>query len=64
MRHWYGSRFGPALLKLIDLRGHFMRVSNLASTVGLRRLQRPATLLDDLDLGETIEKAILDDLDS
>jgi hypothetical protein len=64
MRHWYGSRFGPALLKSLDLRGHFLRVSNLASTVGLRRLQRPATLLDDLDLGETIEKAILEDLES
>ena len=64
MRHWYGSRFGPALLKSLDLRGHFLRVSNLASTVGLRRLQRPATLLDDLVLGETIEKAILEDLES
>lgn len=64
MRHWYGSRFGPAFLKALDLRAHFLQVSNLARTGSLRRLQRPATLRDDPGLGETIERAILEDLES
>jgi hypothetical protein len=64
MRHWYGARFGPALFDALDLRAHFLRVSRLARTVPVRRLQRPSTLREDPDLGEAIERAILRDLES
>ena len=63
-RHWYGARFGSTLIDSLDLRAHFLQISRLARTVSVRRLQRPATLQDDPGLGETIEKAILEDLES
>ena len=64
MRHWYGSRFGPKFLRNIDLRTHFSQVSRLVRDVPLLRLQRPASLVDDPNLAASIEKAILEDLDS
>ncbi|MEZ5589954.1 MAG: hypothetical protein R3F53_04315 [Gammaproteobacteria bacterium] len=60
--HWYGARFGPDFVKSLDLRQHFLRIAQLARTVPVRRLQRPATLLSDPGLAGAIEYAILEDL--
>jgi hypothetical protein len=62
MRHWYGVRFGPALFDSLDLREHFLRASRLTRMVPVRRLQRPATLFEDPNLPQAIEKAILHDI--
>lgn len=62
MQHWYGSRFGPALLESVDKRAHFLRVSRLVQTVPIRGLLRPGTLNEDPALGDEIEGAILEDL--
>lgn len=64
MRHCYCNRFGPEFFRAFGLKEHFLRVSHLARTVSLRRLQRPATLRDDPGLMAVIEKAILEDLES
>ena len=62
IRHWYGSRFGPAFFDSLDLREYFLRVSALVRAIPVRRLRRPATLLDDPGLPEAIEREILQDL--
>jgi hypothetical protein len=62
MQHWYGVRFGLTLFNSLDLREHFLQVSRLTCMVPARRLQRPATLLEDPHLPQAIEKEILRDL--
>lgn len=61
---WYCARFGNKLIDAMDLRSHFLRISTLARTTPVKRLQRPTTLKDDPELGKTIEHAILQDLHS
>ena len=62
IRHWYGVRFGPPMFDALDRRAHFLQASQLTRTVPVRRLQRPATLMDDPELPRTIEENILQDL--
>ena len=62
MRHWYGARFGSAFFDSLDLREHFLQTSRLVRAVPVRRLQRPATLLEDPDLPKAIEREIFQDL--
>ena len=61
---WYGARFGAGFARSIDQRAHFENCSRLASSVTMRVLQRPATLMEDPGLAAAIESAIADDLAS
>lgn len=63
MRHWYANRFGPELLASIDLRQHVLHAGQIARTVPVRRLIRPASLKHDPQLPGSIERAILQDLE-
>jgi len=64
MRHWYGVRFGRTFWNSLDLRRHFLEAARLIRMTPTRRLQRPATLLDDRALPDAIEREILEDLES
>jgi hypothetical protein len=64
MAHWYCNRFGPEFLRALDLRAHFLRVSNLVRAVPVRVLRRPATLREDPGLVQSLEIVILEDLES
>jgi hypothetical protein len=44
MRHWYGHRFGRELLRLFGHASLFLHCANLANTIPVCRLDRPASL--------------------
>jgi hypothetical protein len=63
LKHWYGARFGPKFLRSLDRPELFRRAAELVRTVPVRVLRRPATLHEDPDLAEAIEREILRDLE-
>ena len=56
LTHWYGARFGPGILACVDLSAHFLRCAQVAQSVSVARLRRPASENPaDLDFARAIE---------
>lgn len=62
LKHWYGGRFGPEFLRSLDRRELFRRAAELARTVPLSVLRRPASFHQDPGLAEAVERVIVQDL--
>ena len=63
MAHWYGSRFGPAMLQAIGTSSFFLRCATLVNAVPTQRLRRPASESPgDPALAAAIEDLIVRDL--
>jgi hypothetical protein len=62
MRHWYGSRFGRALLQAVGVAAHFQSCARAVASVPVRRLLRPEADSGSASIAEALEAAILRDL--
>lgn len=64
MAHRFCNRFGAGFFGAVDLRDHFLHMTDLVRTVPLRHLLRPATLREDPGLVAVIEQAVIGDLNT